>query len=90
MKLRKVGNSLGLTFTRDVLSRAGLQEGQELKIIANPGSITIQPMHESVIVELSEMEVVALISGDLKSEEGKSAIENLAVQFNAFKQNYEK
>lgn len=75
MKLRKVGNSLGTTFSRDVLAKAQFSEGQDLEITATRGEIKIRLAKNSLLmVGLTPGEAAALVTGDLKSEDGKAAV----------------
>ncbi len=75
MKLRKIGNSLGTTFTRELLERAGFGEGQELEVAAKPGEITIRPsIRTGVIVEFTEAEAKALAAGKLDTKAGEAAM----------------
>jgi antitoxin component of MazEF toxin-antitoxin module len=75
MKLRKVGNSLGTTFSREVLSRAGFTEGDELEVLVTPGEISIRPATATkVFIEFTPAEARALASGKLDSKAGESAI----------------
>jgi antitoxin component of MazEF toxin-antitoxin module len=75
MKLRKIGNSLGTTFSREVLNRAGLEEGQELDILASPGEIKIVPAVVSgVTVSFTTAEAKALASGKLDTKSGEAAL----------------
>lgn len=78
MKLRKIGNSLGTTFSREVLTRAGFEEGQELDVLASPGKIEIVPMApQSVTILLTNAEADALATGNLKSPPGEAALEKV-------------
>jgi len=64
MKLRKIGNSLGTTFTRDVLATAGFTEEVELEIAATPGEIRIRPpAGAAILIEFSPEEAEALFRG---------------------------
>ena len=75
MKLRKIGNSQGTTFTREVLNKAGFEEGQELDILASPGEIKIVPAVVSgVTVLFTTAEAKALATGQLGSKPGEAAL----------------
>ncbi|MDK6079758.1 hypothetical protein [Massilia varians] len=75
MKLRKIGNSQGTTFSRDVLNKAGFADGQELDIVASPGEIKIVPAAvEGVLVSLTVAEARALASGKIDSRPGLAAV----------------
>lgn len=75
MKLRKIGNSQGTTFSREVLNRAGFEEGQELDVLASPGEIRIVPAVVSgVTVSFTTAEAKALATGKLDSKSGEAAL----------------
>ena len=75
MKLRKIGNSQGTTFSREVLNRAGFEEGQELDVLASPGEIRIVPAVVSgVTVSFTTAEAKALAIGKLDSKSGEAAL----------------
>lgn len=42
VKLRRIGNSLGVVLPRDLLARAGLTEGDELHIVQSPDGFIAQ------------------------------------------------
>jgi antitoxin component of MazEF toxin-antitoxin module len=75
MKLRKIGNSQGTTFSRDMLSRAGFEDGQELDVLVSPGEIKIVPAIVSgVTVSFTTAEAKALATGKLDSKSGEAAL----------------
>lgn len=75
MKLRQIGNSQGTTFGRDVLSKAGFEDGQELEVLASPGEIRIVPAHVNGInLALTTAEAKALANGDMDSNPAQTAI----------------
>lgn len=75
MKLRKIGNSQGTTFTREVLNKAGFEDGQELDILASPGEIKIIPAVVSgVTVSFTTAEAKALATGKLDTKSGEAAL----------------
>ncbi|MBY0240028.1 MAG: hypothetical protein K2X55_12005 [Burkholderiaceae bacterium] len=75
MKLRRIGNSYGTTFSRDVLNRAGFVEGQELDVVASQGEIKIIPgLGSSITVSFTTAEAKALATGKLDSESGETAL----------------
>jgi len=75
MKLRKIGNSQGTTFSREVLNKAGFGEGQELDVLASPGEIRIVPAIVSgVTVSFTTAEAKALATGKLDSKSGEAAL----------------
>ena len=75
MKLRKIGNSQGTTFSRDMLNRAGFEDGQELDVLVSPGEIKIVPAVVSgVTVSFTTAEAKALATGKLDSKSGEAAL----------------
>ena len=75
MKLRKIGNSHGTTFSREVLNRAGFEEGQELDVLASPGEIRIVPaVVNGVTVSFTTAEAKALAAGKLDTKSGEAAL----------------
>ncbi|MYM92542.1 AbrB/MazE/SpoVT family DNA-binding domain-containing protein [Duganella vulcania] len=75
MKLRKVGNSLGVTFTKETLASAGFAEGQELEIQASHGQIKIVPAVASgVVVSFTPAEAKALANGKMETKVGQAAL----------------
>lgn len=75
MKLRKIGNSQGTTFSRDMLNRAGFEDGQELDVLVSAGEIKIVPAVVSgVTVSFTTAEAKALATGKLDSKSGEAAL----------------
>ena len=75
MKLRKIGNSQGTTFSRDTLTRAGFEDGQELDVLVSLGEIKIVPAVVSgVTVSFTTAEAKALATGKLDSKSGEAAL----------------
>jgi len=75
MKLRKIGNSLGTTFSREALAQAGFEEGDELEMVVTPGEIAIRPaVPTKVLVEFTPAEAKALAAGKWDSKVGESAL----------------
>lgn len=74
MKLRRIGNSLGTTFSRELLERSGLKEDDELDIQATPGEIRIRRESSQLVVELTEPEAKALAAGHTESRAWHSAL----------------
>jgi putative addiction module antidote len=74
MKLRRIGNSLGTTFSKELLERSGLKEDDELEIQATPGEIRIRRASSQLVVELTEPEAKALASGNVDTRAWHSAI----------------
>lgn len=78
MKLRKIGNSQGTTLSREVLNKAGFEDGQELDLIAWPGEIRIVPaVVTRVTVSFTAAEARALADGEFDSESGESALQKV-------------
>lgn len=79
MKLRRIGNSLGMTFTRAALAKAGMVEGQELEILASPGEMKIVPtVKDRLVVCFTTAEASALAEGKLESKAGKAALNKVS------------
>ena len=75
MKLRKIGNSQGTTFSRDMLGKAGFEDGQELEVVVSAGEIKIVPaVVKGVTVSFTAAEAKALTSGKLDSKSGEAAV----------------
>lgn len=77
MKLRKIGNSLGLTFPKDVLNKAGITGNDELEVSVLHGEIVLRKAKGGAVVEFSKAEVVALATGEFESKAGKSALDKV-------------
>lgn len=75
MKLRKVGNSLGTTFSKDMLSVAGFTEEDDLEVIAAPGELRITKPVTGVSLELSLAEAKAIAQGKMDSPEVAGVVE---------------
>lgn len=74
MKLRKVGNSLGATFTKALLTTAGFEVDEELEVVAAPGELRIKSLKNRMTLDLSSEEAMALATGNLTSKPGKSVV----------------
>ena len=72
MKLRKIGNSLGTTFDKATLARAGFGEDDSLIVTSATGEIKIRRVGGRQVLDLSETEIRALASGDTTSKAGKA------------------
>lgn len=72
MKLRKIGNSLGTTFDKATLARAGFGKADALAVTSAPGEIKIRRAGGRQALNLSEAELCALASGDTTSKAGKA------------------
>lgn len=74
MKLRKVGNSLGATFSKELLKEAGFSGDEELEVAAQEGEIMIRRTSVRLVVEFSKAEAEALAGEKLGTKAGKSAL----------------
>lgn len=77
MKLRKVGNSLGLTFPKDVLNKAGITGDDELEVSVVRGEIVLRKAKGGAVVEFNKAEAAALAAGEFESKAGKSALDKV-------------
>lgn len=74
MKLRKIGNSLGTTFSREVLQKAGFAPDDELEVTASAGEIRLRRTNGRLLVNLSRAEADALLACKMDSKDGLSAL----------------
>lgn len=72
MKLRKIGNSLGTTFDKPTLAKAGFSEDDSLVVTSAPGEIKIRRAGGRQMLDLNEAEIKALAAGDVSSKAGKA------------------
>lgn len=72
MKLRKIGNSLGTTFDKATLARAGFGEDDALVVTSSAGEIKIRRAGGRHALDLSEAEIRAVAAGDTTSKAGKA------------------
>lgn len=63
MKLRPIGNSVGTVFSKDVLQRSGLAEGDELVADVAPGEIRLRRAGNSLMLPITEDEAKAIAGG---------------------------
>lgn len=68
MKLRKIGNSLGTTFSREVLQKAGFEGDEDLEVSVTTGEIRLHRANSPLMVELTRAEANALADGKLESK----------------------
>lgn len=73
MKLRKIGNSLGTTFDKATLARAGFGESDALVVTSTAGEIKIRRAGGRQVLDLAEAEIRAVATGDTTSKVGKAA-----------------
>ena len=73
MKLRRIGNSIGTTFTKEALQQAGFSESDEVVLSASPGEIRIKRASGRQVLELSLAEIKALAAGSIDSKAGQTA-----------------
>jgi len=74
MKLRKIGNSLGTTFSKEVLQNAGITADDELQVVATPGEIRLRSADGRLTLELTKVEADALAEGKMTSKAGLSVV----------------
>lgn len=77
IKLRRVGNSLGTTFSRELLTSAGLVGDEDFEVVTSLGEIRLRRVSPAVVVELSVDEAGALVAGEVGTKAAKSAREKL-------------
>lgn len=77
MKLRKIGNSLGTTFSREVLQKAGLDGDEELEIFVSRGEITLRKAKGGISVEFSKVEADALAAGKFDTKAAMAGLEKV-------------
>lgn len=74
MKLRRMGNSLGTTFSKDLLQKAGFSGDEELEVSVAPGEIRLRRANGRFVVELTKGEATALATGRMDSKAAESAL----------------
>ncbi|WIM05926.1 MAG: hypothetical protein OHM77_01130 [Candidatus Nitricoxidivorans perseverans] len=74
MKLRRIGNSLGTTFSKQLLNRAGFKGDDELEVAAVSGEIRIRHASSRLTIELTTAEAKALLEGATDTRAWKSAM----------------
>lgn len=74
IKLRKIGNSLGTTFSKILLEKAGFSGNEELEITAVPGELRIRCASGQLLLEITPAEAEALADGKIESKAGKSVM----------------
>lgn len=74
MKLRKIGNSLGTTFSKEVLQKAGFAADDQLEVTASAGEIRLRRAGGRLVLELTKAEAGALAEGKMDSKAGLSAL----------------
>jgi antitoxin component of MazEF toxin-antitoxin module len=80
MKLRKIGNSLGTTFSKSLLEKAGFSGSEDLEITAATGELRIRRASGRLMLELTPLEAEALAAGKFESKAGKSAIAKIRLK----------
>lgn len=63
-KIRRIGNSVGVSISPALLVKAGLAEGDAVDVTASPGEIRIQRAGVAQPLYLTAGELNALITGD--------------------------
>lgn len=74
MKLRRIGNSLGTTFSREILQKAGLTGDEEIEVIVGNGEIKLRRTSERVVVEFTKAEAAALAATQSETKAAESAL----------------
>jgi len=74
MKLRRIGNSLGTTFSREVLQKAGLTGEEEFELIVAHGEIKLRRATERVVVEFTKAQAVALAATQSANKDAEAAL----------------
>ena len=64
LKLRRIGNSLGTTFSKEVLHQAGLTGDEPLTLVIRPGEIRLCRTEPHVAVAFTPAEAAALAAGE--------------------------
>lgn len=58
IKLRKIGNSTGTVFPKDILQRLNVEEGDELFIIETSNGIELSPYNQEFAKDVAVVEKV--------------------------------
>jgi antitoxin component of MazEF toxin-antitoxin module len=74
LKLRRIGNSVGLTISKETLSRAGFDNDEKIALFVAPGEIRLRSASDRHRLDLSQSEIKALVGGDLDGKDGKALI----------------
>lgn len=74
LKLRRIGNSVGLTFSKETLARAGFDDDEKIALFVVPGEIRLRSGSDRHRLDLSQSEIKALASGELGGKEGKAVL----------------
>lgn len=74
MKLRRIGNSLGTTFSKETLQKAGLTGDEEFEVVVGNGEIKLRRTSERVVVEFTKAEAVALAATQSETKAAESAL----------------
>lgn len=77
MKLRRIGNSLGTTFSKETLQKAGLSGDEELEVVAGVGEIRLRRASGRLVVEFTKAEAAALASGKLETKAAETALDKV-------------
>lgn len=86
MKLRKIGNSFGTTFSQDALSKAGFTEDVELDVIAVRDEIIIRPaLPNGYAIEFTPSEAKAIAREQLGTKSGQAAVQKIRRLLDYFK-----
>jgi hypothetical protein len=70
-----MGNSLGTTFSKELLMRAGITAEHNLEVTATHGELCIKRVSDQLLLKLTPAEVKAVAEGKFNSKAGESAVE---------------
>lgn len=73
-KLRRVGNSTGLTFSKETLERAGFKDEEKVEVLVADGEICIRPTSGRYRLDLTAQEVKAMVTGTFDTKAGQSLV----------------
>ena len=71
LRARRIGNSVGVTFPKDLRERYGIEDKSDLTVVETPEGLLIQPVRDADFAEA--MEIFEEIS-----EQYKNALRELA------------
>lgn len=72
-KLRRIGNSLGTTFSKGVLQQAGLTGDEPLELVVRPGELRLRRAMACIAVEFTPAEATALAAGETATKAARAA-----------------
>lgn len=71
LKIRRIGNSLGLVLPKEVLARLRLDEGDQVYITEAPDGYRLTPMNQEFAGQMEEAESIMREDRDLLRELAK-------------------